>query len=117
LSGWVISAVSDHGAPSRALPVGVVASSPVYVGDAVDATTGAAFFVFKTGPAFTTFNVNLTASMGTVDFAHVHDGAGLMFGGEIAPRLPPVAGFSHSWVLQTNHVYLLEVHMVGGRLF
>ena len=109
----VWDAPSTAGAPGTAYALGIVRSNPSYIGGTKPTDSGSNFFVFKSGPAFTSLSVRPTGiPPATIDYVHLHDGAGLVFGPEIAPT--SVAGGTYTWSLSPNHVYVLEVRMSGG---
>jgi hypothetical protein len=109
-STWISDGL--NGTPQTAMVLGIVTATPVYLGNSVNAATGASFYVFKTGPSYTAFSADISGA-GTVDYVHMHDGANLMFGAEIPASVH--TGSHYEWnSLQTNHVYVFEVHMTGG---
>ena len=109
---WQTKTTMDHGSPLSARPMGVVTQAPSYIGDAVSQTTRSTFFVFKTGPMFTTFTVTMTKLDAPIAFVHMHDGEGLKFGAVVADR--GVAPPQYAWGLQSDHIYVMEVHLADG---
>lgn len=105
-----------HGTPQTAKPEGVVTQNPVYIEGDVDPITGAYFYVFLTGPMFTMFSINLNEISTNIDFVHIHDGTGLMFGAEIMPSMF-TSPLIQTWTLQPNTIYVLEIHSPGGGFF
>lgn len=103
----------SNGTPATAFPVGVVSQESTYIAVYVDSGQ-MAFFVFRAGPALTQISVDLagTAPEATVDFVHLHDGTGLMFGAEI----PPIVSTSNSgtWATIPGTIYVLEIHTIGA---
>lgn len=103
----------SNGTPATAYPVGVVNQEYTYIACYVDEGQ-MAFFVFRAGPALTQFSVDLagTPPESTVDFVHLHDGTGLIFGDEI----PPITSTSNSgtWATIPDNIYVLEFHTIGA---
>lgn len=108
--------VTTHGSPETAYPVGTVSMSPGYLDGFLDAATGDAFYVFQTGPAFTQFSVSIFPTMAMdIEFIHVHDGDGLVFGPAIPADMSTAS--SGSWTLLPDHVYVLEIHGIAGAFY
>jgi len=115
-SGTWLNDNMPHGTPETAKPEGVVTSTPFYIEGDADKQTGNFFFVFKTGPAYTSFSVLLNEVTSMIDMVHLHDGAGLIFGAEVAPAMV-TSELQKTWTVQPNHVYVLEIHSPGGGFF
>lgn len=106
---------ADWCSPDRAHPVGTVTQSPGYLEGTLCADTGLGFYVLRTGPAFTELNVGFGGGVATLDFVHLHEGEGLVFGPEVTPTMStPSSGI---WTVTPDTVYVLEVHAPGGGFF
>ena len=105
-----------HGTPETAQVMGVVLNVPYYIQGGVDPVTGNHFFVFKTGPEETVFEVSLQDKSSQIDHVHIHDGTGLVFGPEVTPN-SVTSPTRADWVLEGDKVYVLEVHSPGGGFF
>ena len=108
--------VSDHGTLDTAHPVGVVTTSPGYLEGILDPTTFDGFYVFRAGDALSTFGVNLVGGAAEIEYVHLHEGEGLLFGEELVPteNLTPNAA---TWPVQPGAIYVLEIHSVAGGFF
>ena len=114
---WLGADANDHGTPGTAFPVGVVTLNPTYE-EGATSSTGNYYYVFRTGPSFTSLTVSIFPTGITLDFVHVHDGDGLCFGPEVTPDSTTANG--GTWTLVTDHVYLVEIHVAtdgGAALF
>lgn len=120
---WTVDGLEigpGHGSPETAFQVGTATRNPFYIGATLDPVTGDAFWVFRTGPGLTTFQVQLFGDgVDGVDFVHLHDGAGGVFGAEIPSTGFEMMPFSitASWNVMPDHVYVLEVHGSMGTFF
>lgn len=103
--------------PDDARPVGVATDSPGYLEGTLCDGTGDGFYVFRTGPAMTELTVSLFPGGGgmEIDYVHLHDGAGGVFGPEIeATESTPTGG---TWPVAPDSVYVLEIHGTAGGFF
>jgi len=112
---WQASPASCCGTPSTAFAVGVVTQNNPYVEATAPTDTGDTFYVFRTGAAFTSLTINLFEAGADITAVHVHDGAGLVFGDEIAPTVTTAT--SGTWPLAANSVYVFEVITAAGGFF
>lgn len=119
---WTIDGLEigpGHGTPETAFQVGTVSRNPDYIGATLDAVTGDAYWVFQTAPAMTTIEIALRGDVTAIDFMHLHDGAGMVFGAEIPTVTYSVMPFEilGSWAVTPSHVYVLEIHGSMGTFF
>ena len=105
-----------HGTPQTAQAMGIVLEIPEYIQGGIDPETGNHFFVFRTGPDQTDFRVNLHNASSEIEHVHIHDGTGLVFGEEVEP-LVVFSAVAAAWELETDTVYVLEVHSPSGGFF
>jgi hypothetical protein len=105
-----------HGTPDKAQAMGVVLSNPSYIQGGIDPETGNHFFVFKMGPEQTDFSVNLRNQSSEIDHVHIHDGTGLVFGEEV-PASEVYSATRAEWELESDTIYVLEVHSPEGGFF
>ena len=113
---WWLDDGAAHTTPETAKVEGVVTEPVVYLEGQIDPAAGVYFFSFCTGPSFTTFDMVLYANDAQIDFVHVHDATGLVFG----PEVPPATMTSpteQSWTLSPDTPYVLEIHAPGGGFF
>jgi hypothetical protein len=105
-----------HTTPETAKVEGVVTEQVVYLEGTIAAVAGVYFYSFCTGPAFTQFDMLLFANDAVIDFVHLHDATGLVFGPEVPPSMM-ASPENQSWPVQPNTPYVLEVHAPGGGFF
>lgn len=103
----------DHEIPQNAQVMGVVIATPQYIQGVIDATTQNRYYVFKTGPEQTEFQVRLAERNGEIEWVHIHDGTDLVFGALVEPS-DEWSPTQVNWELDTDTVYVLEVHTVDG---
>ena len=105
-----------HGTPDKAQAMGVVLENPSYIQGGIDPETGNHFFVFRMGPEQTEFSVNLRNQSSEIDHVHIHDGTGLVFGDEV-PASEVYSATRAEWELESDTIYVLEVHSPEGGFF
>lgn len=120
----MINIPAGHGTPETAWQVGTVTEDPWYIGGTLDPVTGSAFWVFRTGPGITQISLPLRGlGVPMIDFVHLHDGDGLVFGAEITPDAYTVGmdggrpSIDATWTVVPDRVYVIEVHGVEGVFF
>ncbi len=113
---WFASGM-DISTPEEAFPAGIVSESPGYIEADVD-ESGNAFYVFRAGASFD-ITISVYGIDGELDFIHMHDGAGLVFGEELTPVVvdvqPDMA--SGTWSVVEDGVYVFEVHLAAAGFF
>jgi hypothetical protein len=71
--------------------------------------------VTSTRAPLTELNIGFGGGVATLDFVHLHEGEGLVFGPEVTPSMStPSSGI---WTVTPNTVYVLEAHAPGGGFF
>ena len=105
-----------HGTPETAQPMGIALMSPTYINGGVDPETGNIFYVFRTAPDQTSFEVNLRDKTTEIDWVHIHEGTDLIFGDEVTP-IEVISPRHAEWELEGDTIYVLEVHSITGGYF
>ena len=105
-----------HGTPETAQTMGIALMSPNYVQGGIDPETGNHFFVFKTAPDLTEFDVDLRNQSSDIQHVHIHEGNGLVFGDEV-PATEVFGPTEAEWELEGDTIYVLEVHSPQGGFF
>lgn len=120
----MINVPPGHGTPETAWLVGTVTEDPWYIGGVTDAVTGDVFWVFRTSATTTTISIPLRgAGLASIDYLHLHDGAGLVFGAEVTPDSYVVGmdggrmAIDATWTVLPDHIYVVEVHGSMGTFF
>lgn len=112
---WLASGM-DIGSPEMAFQAGVVPTSPGYIEADTD-DSGNAFYVFRAGD---TFDISISLFGGDdVEWIHMHDGDGLLFGDELTPVSVDLQPGSANgvWGVEEGGVYVFEVHLAGAGFF
>jgi hypothetical protein len=112
LQGMWLASGMDVSTPEVAFPAGIVATSPDYIEADTDAT-GNAFYVFEAGADFDIV-INLWGG-DDIEWIHMHDGDGLLFGDELAAieNVIEPGWATGTWTVEAGHVYVFEVHLEG----
>ncbi len=98
--------------PGTAYQVGIVTVHAGYVQGDIDDADHDFFYVFKTGPAYTEFQ---WAGGIDMNFLHLHEGAGLVFGAEVTPTVSTAS--SGTWPVSPDTIYVLELNSNTGGFF
>jgi hypothetical protein len=101
-----------NGTLATAYAVGVVSQEETYMALYVGETLEA-FFVFRAGPDLEQLTVDLTGTPpeSAVEWVHLHDGEGGVFGAKITPLAATAA--TGTWQVEADRVYVLEVRASG----
>ena len=105
-----------HGTPETAQAMGIVLEIPEYIQGGIDPETGDHFYVFRTAPSQTEFAVSLFNASSDIEYVHIHDGTGLVFGDQV-PATEVISPTQAYWELNGDQVYVLEVHSPDGGFF
>ncbi len=112
LGGVWLAAGMDISMPEVAFQAGLVPESPAYIEADTDAT-GNAYYVFR---ATESFDITFTLWGGDdIEFIHLHDGAGLLFGEELdaIENIVEPGMATGTWSVAEDEIYVFEVHLEG----